>query len=120
MLTSVSTWMGGGPRKTEDCQLESVRRCRSQSVTDCRFGFTALMDVSFQKNKLQTYQIIASDIRFFRMVHELPSHAGLAGNVTVDAAVKAALTQPSRILNRISVPFSIFCSFINSHCASHL
>jgi ribonuclease HI len=46
----------------------------------------------------------------------LPSHTGLAGNVSVDAAAKAALNLAE---SQIPVPFSDFYPLINTHIASH-
>jgi len=45
----------------------------------------------------------------------LPSHTGLAGNVSADAAAKAALNLPE---SQIPVPYSDFYPLINNHICS--
>jgi hypothetical protein len=45
----------------------------------------------------------------------LPSHAGLAGNVSADAAAKAALNLPESL---IPVPYSDFYPLINNYIST--
>ena len=60
------------------------------------------------------HQLIASGKRIIFIW--LPSHTGLAGNVAVDAAAKAALNLAE---SQTPVPFSDFYPLINTHIASH-
>jgi len=60
------------------------------------------------------HQLIASGKRVIFIW--LPSHTGLAGNVSVDAAAKAALNLAE---SQTPVPFSDFYPLINTHITSH-
>jgi hypothetical protein len=62
-----------------------------------------------------TYQLIVDSKQVAFMWLWLPSHVGLAGNVSADAAVEAALNLPEA---QISVPYSDLYPLINNHIYS--
>ena len=80
-----------------------------QSIENRKLDHPTTLEIVVTIHKLITY---GKQVIFVW----LPSHAGLAGNVSVDAAAKAALSLTE---SQTPVPYSDFYPLINTHIASH-